>query len=45
MKKKTTRLTLLQEATKRTKQGEIKKQKKKRKTHTSMNKSANLTPI
>jgi hypothetical protein len=45
MKKKTARLTLPQEATERTKQGETKNQNKKRKTHTSMNKSASLTPV
>jgi hypothetical protein len=45
MKKKTARLTFPQEAIETTKQGETKKQKKKQKTHTGMNKSANLTPI
>jgi len=46
MKKKTARLTLLQEATNKTKQGETKKQKKKQKTHVhSMTKSATLTLI
>jgi hypothetical protein len=43
MKKKTARLTLLQEATERTSQGE--KQNKTRKTHSGMNESASLTPI
>jgi len=42
MKKKTARLTLPQEATKEPNKG---RQKKKQKTHTSMNKSANLTPV
>jgi hypothetical protein len=50
MKKKTARLTLPQEATERTKHRKNqtrgdKKQKIKRKTHTSMNKSASLTPV
>jgi hypothetical protein len=40
MKKKTARLTLLQEATERTSQGE--KQNKTRKTHSGMNESANF---
>jgi hypothetical protein len=44
MKKKTARLTLPQEATERTKQGETKKQNE-RKTQTGMNKSASLTPV
>jgi hypothetical protein len=43
MKKKTARLTLLQEATERTSQGEI--QNKTRKTHSGMNESASLTPV
>jgi len=43
MKKKTARLTLLQEATERTIQGE--KQNKTRKTHSGMNESASLTPV
>jgi len=43
MKKKTARLTLLQEATERTSQGE--KQNKTRKTHSGMNESASLTPV
>jgi hypothetical protein len=43
MKKKTARLTLLQEATERTRQGE--KQNKTRKTHSGMNESASLTPV
>ncbi len=41
--KKTARLTLLQEATERTSQGET--QNKTRKTHSSMNKSASLTLV
>jgi hypothetical protein len=44
IKKKTARLTLPQEATERTKQGET-KQNEKRKTHSGMNKSASLTPV
>jgi len=43
MKKKTARLKLPQEATKRTKQGETKKTKQK--THIDMNKGASLTPV
>jgi hypothetical protein len=43
MKKKIARLTLLQEATERTRQGEI--QNKTRKTHSGMNESASLTPV
>jgi len=43
MKKKTARLTLLQEATERTSQGEI--QNKTLKTHSGMNESASLTPV
>jgi hypothetical protein len=43
MKKKTARLTLLQEATERTSQGE--KQNKIQKTHSGMNESASLTPV
>jgi hypothetical protein len=48
IKKKTSRLTLLQEATERTSQGETQnktKQNKTRKTHSGMNKSASLTPV
>jgi len=45
MKKKTARLTLPQEATERKKTRGDKKQNKKRKAHTSMNKSASLTPV
>ncbi len=45
MKKKTTRLTFPQEATKKTKQGETKNKKKNENTHIDMNKSASLTPI
>jgi hypothetical protein len=43
MKKKTARLTLLQEATERTSQGEI--QNKTRKTHSGMNEIASLTSV
>jgi hypothetical protein len=44
IEKKTARLTLPPEATERTKPGKT-KQTKKQKTHTSMNKSASLTPV
>jgi hypothetical protein len=44
MKKKTARLTLLQEATERTSQGEI-QNKTRKKTHSGMNESASLTPV
>jgi hypothetical protein len=43
--KKKTAITLPQEATERTKQGETKNKTKKRKTHSGMNKSASLTPV
>jgi hypothetical protein len=41
----TTRLTLPQEATERTKQGETKNKTKNKKHNTGMNKSASLTPV
>jgi len=45
MKKKTARLTLPQEATERTKQGETKNKQKTKKQTSGMNKSASLTPV
>jgi len=45
IKKKIARLTLPQEATERTKQGETKNKTKNEKTHRGMNKSASLTPV
>jgi hypothetical protein len=44
IKKKTARLTLLQEATERTRQGET-QNKTKHEKHTAVNESASLTPI
>jgi hypothetical protein len=45
IKKKTARLTLLQEATERTRQGETQNKTKTRKTLSGMNESASLTPV
>jgi hypothetical protein len=45
IKKKTARLTLLQEATERTSQRGDTEQNKTRKTHSGMNESASLTPV